>query len=271
VATAGCEVVFGDVADAATLGGVFEGIETVYHLAAVIIARDPSAYERVNVGGTRNMVDGAVRAGVRHFIYASSASVVDPSSSPYARSKAEAERIVRAVASLPSTIVRPTLIYERGGGQEFTLFLESLKKYPVVPFVGRGRGRKSPVDAEDVVRGLAAIEGNPRAPGKVYNFSGGEVLTIRDMARLVLRQLGLHKPILTVPVFLCRGAAFILEKTMADPPLTRYAISRIVADADLDNGPAGEDLGYRPIGFRQGLDKYYPRRIPSGNGPPFPL
>jgi NADH dehydrogenase len=259
VAGWGCDVVFGDVGDAATLAGVFDGVETVYHLAAVIIARDPSVYGRVNVEGTRNMVEGALRAGVRHFIYVSSAAVVDPASSPYARSKAEAERIVQAAAEMPSTIVRPTLIYERGGGEEFARFVESLKKYPVVPFVGRGRGRKSPVDAEDVVRGLAAIEGNPRSQGRTYNFSGGEVVTIREMARLLLRQLGLRKPILTVPVFVCRAAAFVLEKAMDDPPLTRYGISRIVADADLDNASARRDLGYSPAAFREGLAKYYPR------------
>ncbi|MBN2207405.1 MAG: NAD-dependent epimerase/dehydratase family protein, partial [Candidatus Aminicenantes bacterium] len=168
IAAWGCRVVFGDVADAATLGGIFDGVETVYHLAAVIIVRDPSLYERVNVGGTRNMVNGAVAAGVRHFIHVSSAAAVDPASSRYARSKAEAERIVRDAGRLPSTIVRPTLIYERGGGQEFAQFIDSLRRYPVVPFVGRGRGRKNPVDADDVVRGLAAIEDNPRAVGQTY-------------------------------------------------------------------------------------------------------
>lgn len=259
IAAWGCQVVFGDVAEAATLDGVFDGVETVYHLAAVIIVRDPSVYERVNVGGTRNMVAGAAAAGVRHFIHVSSAAVADPDSSPYARSKAEAERIVRAAATMAWTILRPTLIYERGGGQEFARFLDSLRRYPVVPFVGRGRGRKSPVDAEDVVRALAAVEGNPRTRGRTYNLSGGESLTVREMARLLLRQLGMRKPILTVPVVVCRAAAFVMERTMADPPLSRYAISRILADADLDWGPAGEDLGYRPIGFRQGLDKYYPR------------
>ncbi|MBN2205899.1 MAG: hypothetical protein JW742_00720, partial [Candidatus Aminicenantes bacterium] len=120
-------------------------------------------------------------------------------------------------------------------------------------------GRKNPVDADDVVRGLAAIEDNPRAVGQTYNFSGGEVLTIREMARLLLRQLGMRKPILTVPVVVCRAVAIVMDKVMDNPPLTRYGISRIVADADLDNGPARRDLGYSPIGFREGIAKYYPR------------
>jgi nucleoside-diphosphate-sugar epimerase len=255
----GCEVVFGDVAEAETLKDAFAGVDTVYHLAAVIIARDPAVYDRVNVGGTRNMAEASVRTGVRHFIFVSSASVVDPASSAYARSKWEAERIVSSRLGPASTIVRPTLIYEREGGQEFMLFLDSLRKFPVVPFIGRGRGRKNPVDAEDIVRGLAAVEGNPRTRGRVYNLSGGETVTIRELARLTLRQLGLRKPILTIPLPVCRAAAFLMERTMADPPLTRYAISRIVADADLDNGPARRDLGYDPIGIRAGLAKYFPR------------
>jgi nucleoside-diphosphate-sugar epimerase len=73
-----------------------------------------------------------------------------------------------------------------------------------------------------------------------------------------LRQLGLRKPILTVPVFVCRAAAFVLEKAMDDPPLTRYGISRILHEAAFDNSPARRDLGYDPVGVREGLRRVYP-------------
>ncbi len=112
-----------DISDEATLRGVFDGVETVYHLAAVLLTRDPTVFERVNVQGTRNMVEGAATAGVRHFVFISSASVVYPHTTPYSLSKREGERIVREQQPMNWTIVRPTLAYNEFGGEEFRMFV----------------------------------------------------------------------------------------------------------------------------------------------------
>lgn len=249
-----CEIVTGDVADSRSLDGVFDGVKTVYHLAAVIIA-DAATIRRVNVGGTRNMVEGSASAGAEHFIYVSSAAMLYPSSTPYARSKAEAERIVTGQRTMKTTIVRPTLIYGKGGGEEFRMFVEYLDRYPVVPFIGRGAARKNPIYIHDLVRGLAAIAGNPKTYGKSYYLCGGQEITIREMARLILRVRGKAKRIISVPVWIAQAAAAVMEWTMNDPPLTRYAISRIVQDAVADGTEANSDLGLAPMGFEEGIGR----------------
>jgi nucleoside-diphosphate-sugar epimerase len=252
-----CEIAYGDVADAVSLAGIFEGIQTVYHLAAVIIARDRETLQRINVEGTRNVADGAERAGAEHFIYVSSISAASPEGSDYAQSKLQAEEIVKSRKAMHHTIVRPSLIYGKDQGQEFMMFMESLLKYPVVPFVGRGLARKNPVLADDVVTGLIPIAGNLRAYDKTYYFIGGEEISIYDMARLILKCRGISKPILRIPLPLCRLAAAVMEKTMKNPPLTRYAISRIEHDAPFDIAEAREDLGYNPVGVTEGLRRCY--------------
>lgn len=253
-----CDIAFADVTDSTSLKDAFNGIKTVYHLASVIIAHDPTAFQKVNVQGVHNMVQGALSAGVEHFIYISSAAVIFPDASDYARSKLEGESIVKSQREMDYTIVRPTLVYQKGGGQEFAMFLEYLEKYPIVPFIGRGRAKKNPVYVEDVVKGLLAIANNPKTHGKTYNFSGGESISIWDMAHLMLKHSGMTKLFLPVPLPLCRVGAYFMEKTMKNPPLTRYAISRIEQDADLDNSLAKHDLSYDPIGFREGLQSCYP-------------
>lgn len=253
-----CEIVFGDISDADSLKGVFDGAKTVYHLAAIIIAHDPRIFQRINVEGTRNMVERAAIASTKHFIYVSSASVIFPNASDYSRSKMEAERIVISQKSMYYTIVRPTLVYERDGGQEFMMFMDYLNKYPIVPFIGRGRAKKNPVFVDDVVQGMLAIANNPKTYGKIYNFSGGEEISIWDLAHLMLKHQGLAKPFIPIPIPMCRLIAIIIERMMKHPPLTGYAISRIVQDADLDNTSARNDLGYKPIGITEGLQKCYP-------------
>jgi NADH dehydrogenase len=245
---------YGDVSDAATLAGIFDGVDTVYHLAAVLISPDPTVFERVNVQGTRNMVEGAGAAGVRHFIFISSASVIYPHTTPYSLSKRAAERIVREQKAMHWTIVRPTLAYNESGGEEFRMFTEYLNKYPVVPFIGRGKARKNPVHVDDLVQGFLAIAGNEKTYGKTYNLSGGEEIAIRELARLILQHHNLCKPIITVPVWLCKLLAAILERTVQNPPLTWNVIAGLTQDANLDHALATADLGYRPIGIREGLN-----------------
>jgi nucleoside-diphosphate-sugar epimerase len=251
-----CEIVRGDVSDGRSLAGIFDGVKTVYHLAAVIIA-NADVIRRVNVEGTRNVAQGAASSGVGHFVYVSSAAVLYPYSTAYARSKMEGERIVTDQADMRMTIVRPTLIYGKGGGQEFTMFLEYLDRYPVIPFIGRGSAKKNPIHVEDLVRGLAAIAGNPKTYGKTYNLCGGQEISIRDMARLILLAQGRSKPIVSIPVWAASGLAAVLEKMMKNPPLTRYAISRIVQDAAPDGSETRKDLGLRPIGFEEGIRKVF--------------
>jgi nucleoside-diphosphate-sugar epimerase len=253
-----CELREGDVAEPRSLSGLCDDIDTVYHLAAVILSYDPDVFRRVNLEGTTNMVSVAVAGGVRHFVYVSSASVTYPRRTPYAESKLAAERVVLQEPALMHTIVRPTLAYDENGGQEFLMFLKYLERFPVVPFIGAGEAVKRPVWAADIVDGLLRVAGNPVAYGKTYNFSGGEPISMIAFARLVLRHHGGERPIVRVPVVAFRALAGAMRATMRRPPLTSSAIEGVVNDADLDPAAAMRDLGYAPLGVRDGFRRCFP-------------
>ncbi|MEO6603919.1 MAG: NAD-dependent epimerase/dehydratase family protein [Polyangiaceae bacterium] len=264
----GCEVREGNVAEAGSLSNLCTGADTVYHLAAVIISHDPSIFVRVNLQGTENMVREASRAGVRHFIYVSSASVTYPVRTAYAESKLAAERIVSSQPAFAYTIVRPTLVYESGGAQELMMFLDYLRRFPIVPFIGSGKALKRPVWADDVVDGLLRLAGEPRAYGKTYNFSGAEAISMADLARLLLRHHGAVRPILPLPVPLFRAAAGVLKLMMERPPLTSSAIAGVINDANLDPSDAIRDLGYRPLGVTEGFRRCFPMPATVHASPP---
>jgi nucleoside-diphosphate-sugar epimerase len=254
----GCEVREGDVSERGSLESLCDGIATVVHLAAVIVSRDPSAFGRVNLEGTVHMAAAASAAGVRHFVYVSSASVTYPRRTPYAESKLGAERVVAATRSFAHTIVRPTLAYDETGGQEVLMFLDYLRRFPVVPFIGAGRARKRPVWTGDIAAGLLRLVDNPVSYGKTYNFSGGESIAIADLAHLLLEHHGGDRPFVSVPVPVCRAVAKLLGTFMRRPPLTESAIAGVINDADLDPSEATRDLGYRPIGVHEGFRRCYP-------------
>jgi len=254
----GCEVVEGDLSRPDSLRDITRDIATVYHLAAIILSHDPSVFQRVNLQGTAHLVRAAAESSVEHFIYVSSASVIYPRRTPYAESKLAAEEVLRTQTGLRYTIVRPTLVYDEQGGQEFVIFREFLLRYPVVPFVGSGLARKRPVFSQDVIDGLLLLLENPKSYGKLYNFSGGEPITLIDLARLVLRHAGQRRAFVHVPVPLCRAVAKVMKAVMKRPPVTESAIAGLVNHADLDPAEAIADLGYRPLGVHAGFERCFP-------------
>jgi NADH dehydrogenase len=253
----GCEICEGDVSEADSLVGVCEGVDLVYHLAAVIISHDAAVFQRVNRHGTAHLLAEAQRARVPHFVYVSSASVVYPRRTRYAESKLQAEELVKR-SGLPYTIVRPTLVYEQAGGQELMMFLAYLQRFPIVPFIGAGHAKKRPVWSEDIVDGLVKLAGAAVARGKTYNFSGAEVISMRELAELLLLHHDKPRPFLHLPVWACRALAALLSLGMKRPPLTSSAIAGIVNDADLDPSLAIRELGYAPLGVRAGFRRCFP-------------
>jgi nucleoside-diphosphate-sugar epimerase len=249
------EIHRGDVTKAETLPPAFSGVDVVYHLAAVLLCEDAELFRKVNVDGTRNVAEAADASSVQHLIHVSSASVVYPNTTHYSRSKQQAEDAVTARRRVNWTLVRPTLVYDGEGGLEFKLYAEFVRRFPVVPLVAGGRARKRPVHVQDLLEGLLAMAGNPVTYGKTYNLSGGESVTLRELAELMLERRGLHKPMLALPAAACAIAARVWGKLNRRPLLMEHTLAGLTQDADLDPSQAMQDLGYRPIGVREGLRK----------------
>jgi NADH dehydrogenase len=253
----GIEIAYGDITRKDTLPSALAGVETVFHLAALVLSPGrPEAFRAVNAEGTRNMVDAAEAAGVSHFIYVSSISVIYPIQNAYSRSKLQGEDWVKR-SRLRYTIVRPTLAYEDGGAAEFMGLVHHLRRGPIVFLPAGGRARKNPVHIDDLVSGFLALPGNAKASGKTYVFCGGETLSLREMSRALLGYMGRPKPIVGVPAWLCllgAGALWALSKITGRPSgFTYQTYTGLVQDAAPVPDAAREDLGYQPRAFSAGI------------------
>ncbi|MDX2169363.1 MAG: NAD-dependent epimerase/dehydratase family protein, partial [Deltaproteobacteria bacterium] len=130
VVPAECELVAGDVTDAASLAPALDGCRVVYHAAGLPEQwlADPTTFERVNVGGTANLIAAALAARVERFVYSSTIdvfaaapgatydeSVIDPQpkGTAYERSKQAADRLVVAALQrgLPAVFLHPSAVY----------------------------------------------------------------------------------------------------------------------------------------------------------------
>ncbi|MBX3041848.1 MAG: NAD-dependent epimerase/dehydratase family protein, partial [Bdellovibrionaceae bacterium] len=76
--------VHGDVTDPASLAKAFEGADTVFHLAGVVAYKKSqrSLMEKVNVEGTRNVVEACRKAKIRRLVHLSSVTAIGAGSGP---------------------------------------------------------------------------------------------------------------------------------------------------------------------------------------------
>ncbi len=176
--------VVGDLLEPDAYQAALAGCDAVVHLAAATGRAAPKDYQRVNVEGTRALLQACKAAGVRRFLYVSTiaAGYPDQSYYPYAKTKAQAEALVRE-SGLDFAIIRPTLVL----GEKSPIWntLIKIAGLPVIPlFEGARPVRVQPVHADDVVRGIELLLKSGRFEGDVLELGGPRPLTFREFLGL---------------------------------------------------------------------------------------
>ena len=165
------EQVTADIFDRQAVRRAMRGVGRVYHVAGITSLRaHPDELFRVNVEGTRTVLEEALRAGVERAVFTSSIAAVGPSERgattdesqvfraggfglPYLNSKREAETEALRIAAhgLPLVIVNPALVLGRGDVyHSSTEIVRRFLRREIPLYVD---GAINVVDAEDVARG----------------------------------------------------------------------------------------------------------------------
>ena len=159
----------GDLADAAALARLVEGADAVIHIAGQVRARDPAEFEGANVTGTLNVVEAALAARVKRFVFVSSLAAREPSLSRYGASKLRAEKLVMA-SGLDWTIVRPPAVYGPRDGEMLDLF--EMATLRIIPMPKAGRA--SLIHVGDLARLLLAVlPSGEGTTGKIFEPDDG--------------------------------------------------------------------------------------------------
>lgn len=233
---AGVEAWQADVSDADTLHGAADGCDAVLHLAAIVAEEPPhSTFQRVNVDGTRNLVDEAQRAGVRCFVYVSSLGA-NRGSSPYHASKRAGERIVKTFRG-DWIIVRPGAVYGPGD-RHLSLMLRMVRSLPVFPLVGGGEQPVQPAWHEDVAEALALSVSRHDLAGREIDIAGPEVTTIAALVRQMRALTGRKGASVPVPAFLATLAVTALKRAGVPAPVGTSQLEMLVEGNAIPEGRA---------------------------------
>lgn len=208
----------GDILDTILLADAMQGVQQVYHAAAIVSFSSSRRNElfKINVEGTANVVNAAVEAGVKKLVHVSSVSAMgrirnnqvinetmywtpETSNSNYGRSKYLAElEVWRGIAEgLEAVVVNPTIIF---GAGDWHMGSSKIFKTAFDEFPWYSQGMSGFVDVRDVVRAMILLMESDVKSERFILSAGNHFY--RDVFNNIAKEFGKRAPHKKVTPFL---------------------------------------------------------------------
>ncbi|MFD9905354.1 aminotransferase class I/II-fold pyridoxal phosphate-dependent enzyme [Streptomyces sp. NPDC059063] len=271
------DVAVGDLGDPASLRRAAAGVRHVYNCTGLSADWGPwEDFRRVNVDGSRHLVDAARHAGtVERFLHVSTTDVYgypvrpcDESAPPrdiglpYNRSKLLGEQAVRAAAAragIPLTVVRPVSVYGPRS-KDFVIEIATLLLARQMVYIRGGHVPAGLLYVGNAADAMIAACASEAAAGGTYNLRDPDRTTWREYVEALARGLGVKPPGLSLPAPVARGVATLSEgvygalRVKSRPVLTRHAVHLFDRDQSYATDRARDDFGFKSeVGFEEGV------------------
>jgi len=263
---AGVTFVHGDVTEPGSLPAAVQGADAVVHLVAIARDRNGGAdLDRVNTGGTANVLAAMQSEGVSRLIHLGAMGVVDDPNLHYARSKARAEAVV-AGSGLRWTTLKPSLMWgERDGF--FNVIASLVRTSPgVVPVPAGQHSRFQPLDVEDLARVIVLALERDDVAGTAFDLGGPAFWTYEQMVREVLTAMGARRAILPMPLPIIKLVARTAEAVRLPFPVASDQLRQLAFDNASEQDVVERDWGFAPRSMGGNLG--YLRQKPAKQEPP---
>src|SRR6058998_1064409 len=219
----GAEAVRGDLENGAALRAGAHGCAYAFHAAAHLGADgDRTAFEHVNVRGTKNLLAACRDAEVRRFVHVGTEAALlagEPlieadertplrpdSPAPYSATKAKAEIAVLAASEegvFETVSVRPRFVWGVGDTTLLPVIVEQVRAGRFA-WIGGGRNRTSTTHVDNVIEGLLAGARRGRPGNAYFVLDDGGPVVFRDFLSDLLRTQGVEPPTRSVPTAVAR-------------------------------------------------------------------
>ena len=256
----------GEIGPETDWSAALEGQDAVFHLAArahvmaETLADPEPLYRRVNVDGTRRLVEQAQTSGVRRMIFLSSIKVNGEAthSTPYTeqmspapqdaygRTKRDAEDLIKNAPNMRPTIIRSPLVYGPGVKGNFLKLLGLCETRWPLP-LGSIYNQRSFLYLGNLVDALSCALQDDRSIGQTYLVSDGADVSTPELLRSAASALNVPARILPFPVVLLRIAGRLLGKSAA--------VERLCGSLRVDSSHIRQQLDWKPpFTTQQGLE-----------------
>jgi dihydroflavonol-4-reductase len=271
------KILYGDVTDLLSLEKAFEGASGIFHLAGVVAYRyeDRPQMEKVNVGGTKNVIAAAEKMRVPKILHLSSVVAVGASKTPehilnedspytisdlnlgYFETKRTSELLVKAAferGAFDAIIVNPSTIYGAADAKKGSRSIQVKVAQGKFPFYTPGGA--SIVGVEDVVDGIIKAWDKGR-PGERYILSH-ENWTVQSLFETIANEAGVEPPKHKLPASILHTIGFLgdaIRPLGIKGPITRENAWTSTMFHWFDNSKARRELGFNPRPATEAIHK----------------
>ncbi|MGH8686001.1 MAG: SDR family oxidoreductase [Nitrosospira sp.] len=147
------------------------------------------------------------------------------------------------------TVFRPTLVYDCFRDKNVTVIARFIQRFGFFPLLGKARGLRQPVHADDLAEACIMVLKRPAAYRKAYNLSGGETLSYRQMVEKIFGSLDKPAHFLIIPAWLFHWAIRVLTLLPGKRGMTPEMATRMNVDLCFDHADATRDFGFSPRPF----------------------
>ena len=279
----GVEMITGDILDADTVERAMEGVDVVYHMAAIVDYHpvpNKIMYD-VNVTGTKTLLE---HSRAKKFIYLSSTGVYgknmkeNPANegtaynphSFYGKTKMLAERMVLEKKGI---VLRSPPIFGPGFDEGFDFVLSRLERGEMA-LIGNGENRIQWIHISDLIEALLLAKDLGK-PGEAYLVGGKEIMTQRELLSLLAKYLKVKSPDKKTNKNVAKALAyykmFEARITGRESRLVPEHITRIIDNRTFDISKAKRELGFAPrVGYdeaaREIVDEYLRKKSAAHQG-----
>jgi len=231
--------------------------DILINLVGILFEGGQQRFDAVHARGAETVALAASASGAR-LVHVSAIGASESSSSRYARSKAQGEKLV--LAAMPAAVIlRPSVVF---GPEDdfFNKFASIARISPALPLVGGGHTLFQPVFAGDVANAVVgSVEGRARG-GAIYELGGPEVRTFKELMNLVLSMIERRRLLIPIPFALAKMQASLLQ-LMPKPLLTTDQVEllrndNVVSEPAKREGRTLAALGVDPIAMASIVPSY---------------
>ncbi len=267
-------IFFGDIRDSDAVESAVKGVDTVIHLVSNFRkgGSDKDDAYAVNVQGTQNVLNAALKHRVKRYIHCSTIGVHgDVREIPaneqtpfnptdlYQETKLMAEKAVWKCyeeTKLPITVIRPISLFGPGDLRMLKLF-RMIKKGQFI-MVGKGEALFQPAYIDDVVDGFLLCLQKDQAIGEAFIIGGEEYVPLKELVSMIAHDLDVPVPHRHIPLKPALWAATLCEKICVplgiEPPLHRRRMSFFQNNRAFSVDKVKSLLGYTPkVTLREGI------------------
>ena len=266
----GAEFMPGDLADAALVRRLCEGVDAVVHCAGAVGVWGPyEHFHQANVVMTESVVEACLKQGVRRLVHLSSPSIyfdgrahvgLNEDQVPtrfanhYGATKYQSEKVALGAAEfgLEVLALRPRFVTGAGDTSIFPRMIAAQRKGKL-KIIGKGLNKVDFTSVQNLNDALfSALLVTGTALGQAYNISNGQPVPLWDVVNYVMRRLDLPPVTAHMPYPLAWSVAALneglcyLRPGRPEPVLTRMGMAVLAKDFSLDIGRARQFLGYEP-------------------------